>query len=83
MPAAEETHWAAWFGMSPFGDEREDLRAAQITQAIVNTNVKKGQQKRLEKFLLFPDAFKKHQGTDSKVLGVFGKLGAMIKGKKS
>ena len=53
MTAAEEAQWLAYYQKSPFGDQRDDLRSAQVTQMIHNANSKKP--KKLMDFMLFTD----------------------------
>jgi len=53
MTLAEETHWMAFYQISPFGEERGDLRSALVAQLIYNTHARKP--KKLEDFMLFKE----------------------------
>lgn len=53
MTAAEENGWMAFYEIAPFGDQRADLRSAQITQMVHNANSKKP--KKLMEFMMFSD----------------------------
>ena len=75
MTAAEETMWLALYTDSPWGDERADLRSAQIAQILYNTNAKKGSGKELSAFMLFHRKTKKAQeDVTYKVREWFGKV---------
>jgi hypothetical protein len=69
MTAAEEMHWFAFYNISPWGEEREDIRNAGILQMIHNVNAKVS--KKLDKFLLFKDPWRRHEGVDADILSVF------------
>lgn len=80
MTAAEETMWMAYYKEQPFGDYRADVRSAQITQILHNSNVKKKDMKKLDDFILFkpkskPDVVK--QARD--VFAKFKKLNEGLK----
>jgi hypothetical protein len=53
MTAAEETMWIAYYRAAPFGDDRADLRSAQIAQILWNSNAKKGDAREITDFLPF------------------------------
>jgi hypothetical protein len=54
MTAAEEISWIAYSKSQPFGDDRADLRSAQIAQILWNVNVsKKGSARKITDFLPF------------------------------
>lgn len=53
MTAAEESAWVAYYRTNPFGDERADMRSAQISQLLFNTNAKKQDRKKLTDFMPF------------------------------
>lgn len=42
MDAEEFSWWLAYYEMQPFGDDREDLRAAVQTSTLANIHRKKG-----------------------------------------
>jgi hypothetical protein len=51
LMALEETYWIAYAKTDPFGDDRADLRSAQIAQILWNTNAKKGSARKITDFL--------------------------------
>ena len=51
MTAAEEAHWIALYKLDPWGEQRDDMRSALISQLIHNSNSRKP--KKLEDFMLF------------------------------
>ena len=51
MTALEETHWIAFHKRNPFGEDRADLRSAQIAQILYNTNAPKGKAKKITEFM--------------------------------
>ncbi|MDB4312009.1 DUF4035 domain-containing protein [bacterium] len=53
LTALEENHWLAYHKRNPFGDERADLRSAQIAQILFNVNVKKEKAKKVTDFMPF------------------------------
>jgi hypothetical protein len=53
LMALEETYWISYHKSSPFGDDRADLRSAQIAQILWNSNVKKGDARPVTDFLPF------------------------------
>jgi hypothetical protein len=52
MPATMFFEWIAYSTLEPFGEERDDYRAASICQMIHNINVKREHQKKLTDFVL-------------------------------
>lgn len=74
LAALEELYWIALYSLSPWGEERDDLRFAHIVQMIHNTNVKKGQGKKLDKFVLFKNPWKEFDGMDADVMSVFSQF---------
>ena len=58
MSALEETYWMQYHQMSPIGEQRADIRSAQLAHLIYNVNAsKKSQKKTLIDFLPF---YRKH-----------------------
>ena len=53
LTAAEEAHWIALYKQEPWGDQRADVRAAQIAQILYNTNAPRGKARKLNDFMLF------------------------------
>jgi len=49
--ALEETYWIARYSRDPFGDERADLRSAQIAKILWDSNVKKEHQRPVSDFM--------------------------------
>ena len=61
--------------MQPFGDERADLRSAQIAQILYNTNVKKENARKITDFLPFRrKRVTKDERIDQSVKSFFGKF---------
>ena len=58
MSNEEFNDWMAYYLLDPFGNERADWHAAQVTAMIHNCNVKKTQQKNMEHFRLTFDPVK-------------------------
>ena len=66
----------AYYREDPWGDQRADLRSAQIAQILWNANCKKDKARKLTEFLMFwkkPPAPEDTNIRES-VMGVFGKL---------
>ena len=75
LTAAEETHWIALYNMDPWGDERADLRSAQISHILWNTNVKKENARKITEFLPFHrKPIKQDPDVDKSIRNVFQKL---------
>jgi hypothetical protein len=69
MTAAEETYWLAFYNLSPWGEERDDIRTAGILQMIHNVHSKVS--KKLEHFMLFKDPWRRHEGVEADIMKVF------------
>jgi len=76
MTAAEEAMWICVYRTDPWGDERADMRSAQISQILYNTNVKKEDRKKLTDFLPFyrKPAKPKDENVNQSIRNIFGKL---------
>ena len=51
LTAAEEAHWIAYYRINPFGDERADVRSAQICQLLYNIHAPKGKKSEVADFM--------------------------------
>jgi hypothetical protein len=75
MTAAEETSWIAYARSDPFGDDRADLRSAQVCQILWNSNVKKEDTRKITDFLPFyRKPVKKDSNVSKSVRSVFSKF---------
>lgn len=51
MSSREFVEWMAFYTLEPFGEERDDLRAAVVAKTIVDVNTAKGRRAKLEDFM--------------------------------
>ena len=72
MTALEEAHWIEYYRMEPWGEERADMRSAQVTAMIHNTNAKKP--KPLSDFMLFSEKPTKRGNSAAEVRANFNRL---------
>ena len=67
--------WIAHYRASPFGDDRADLRSAQITKMIYDVNVgKKGSARKITDFLPFHRKPKQDPDINQTVRSAFANL---------
>ena len=77
MLAAEETHLLAFYRVQPWGDQRADLRSAQIVKMLYDVNRgKNSKDRKLTDFLMFwkKPAAPADPNIGQSVLAAFGKL---------
>ena len=73
--ALEEITWIAYHQADPWGDDRADLRSAQISQLIHNSNVKKENVKPVTDFMpYYRKPVKKDPNIDQSILAAFAQL---------
>ena len=73
--ALEEITWIAYHQADPWGDDRADLRSAQISQLIHNSNVKKENVKPVTDFMpYYRKPVKKDTNIDQSIRDVFAQL---------
>lgn len=53
MSHAELVDWMAFYQIEPFGEQRDDMRAAQLTAAVLAPHSRK--QQKAADFMLFPE----------------------------
>jgi hypothetical protein len=70
MTGRQFYEWVAYAEMEPFGERRDDYRAASIVQMIHNSVVKKEHQKSMDKFLL-PFGEETHKQTPQQQKALF------------
>lgn len=75
LTASEEAHWIALYRLEPFGDERADLRSAQVAQILWNANTKKEKARPITDFMPFyRKRVKPDPNVNQSVRSVFSKL---------
>ena len=57
LTAREFAEWMAFYQIDPWGEQRADMRSAQLVSMLANINrdPKKGRVYRPDEFMLFPD----------------------------
>lgn len=53
MDSAELSEWEAFYGIDPFGDQRDDARSAMLASIVARVAGNKGAT--ADKFMLFPE----------------------------